>query len=77
MIYYLKKLLLKLKDECNMTTLVSTHNMSFVEEVCGSIAIVNDGEIVNRLSSDEKSSFNLEKVFMNSVNEGNNQNVDI
>ena len=74
MVYYLKQLILELKKS-EMAILISTHNLAFVEEVCDSVAIINNGKIITKL--DLKENTNLEKIFIKKVIESRNENAGV
>ena len=60
--------------ESGITVLLSSHNMTEVEQLCSRVAMINHGEIVEMGTPDElKAKFganNLEEVFIKAVKEG-------
>ena len=67
MIYVLKEALIKLKKS-GLTIIVSTHILSFIEDICDDVIIIHEGLIKKniKLNSKEKN-YNLEKVLINEI----------
>jgi len=66
MIYLLKNIIKDLKKS-GLTIIVSTHIISFIEEVCDEVVIINDGVIKKNLSLPLKCKMHLEDVFINGI----------
>lgn len=59
----LKNLLKKLRDEKNMTMLISSHDLSHVIDVCERIVILEKGQIVQDMQTNENTLRELETYF--------------
>jgi ABC-2 type transport system ATP-binding protein len=59
----LKKVLAELKDDATVTMLISSHDLSHVTEVCGRIAILENGRIVRDMQTDEHTLRELQEFF--------------
>lgn len=70
MIYTLKKIILELKSR--MTVIISTHHLSFVEEICDYVYILNKGHILDRIHL-KTCGPQLEAIFMNEIENGRAQ----
>lgn len=65
MIYNLKNLINNLKNK-EMTIIISTHNLDFVESVCDSVAIISKGNIKEKLYIKEIGE-SLEETFIKEI----------
>lgn len=67
MIFNFKELITELK-KTGITILISTHHLDFVEDVCDSVAIIENGKIYRNLNmQDISKDSNLESVFLDGI----------
>jgi len=59
----LKNLLKKLKEEKNMTMLISSHDLSHVTEVCERIVVLDKGNVIHDIKTQEDTLKELESYF--------------
>jgi ABC-2 type transport system ATP-binding protein len=59
----LKQLLKELKDNQEITLLVSSHDLSHVTEVCSRIVVLNKGNVVKDIETSEETLKELERYF--------------
>ncbi|SUY47655.1 ABC transporter ATP-binding protein [Clostridium putrefaciens] len=67
MIYLFKNVILDLKKK-GITIVISTHILSFVEDVCDEVIIINDGVINNIFSISSINEQKLENIFIEQIN---------
>lgn len=67
MIYYLKKMLIDLK-RLKITILISSHDLSFIEEVCDNVIIISEGKIGGKIQvGNEYNSKKLEEIYLKEI----------